>query len=96
MKFSAPIYILKQQAKAFSRKERIPLRDALDQIAKREGFGSWSLLAAKWNAYQASMSLSSQLRPGELVLISPSARTSDAVEARRSGAPHDRRLPVPR
>jgi len=69
MKFSAPIYILKQQAKGFARKEKIPLHDALDRIAKREGFGSWSLLAAKWNADEASTSLVSHLRPGELVLL---------------------------
>lgn len=50
MKFSAPIYILKQQAKAFARKNNIALHEALDRIAKREGFASWSLLAAKWRA----------------------------------------------
>ncbi len=69
MKFSAPIYILKQQARAFSRKEKIPLHDALDRIAKQEGFGSWSLLAAKWSTDEASTSLLRQLRPGELVLL---------------------------
>ncbi len=69
MKFSAPIYILKQQAKAFARKDGIPLHDALDRVAKREGFGSWSLLAAKWNADKAGASLLRQLRPGELVLL---------------------------
>jgi len=69
MKFSAPIFILKQQAKGLSRKEKIPLHDALDRIAKREGFTSWSLLAAKWSADGATLSLSSHLRPGELVLL---------------------------
>ena len=69
MKFSAPIYILKQQAKAVARKDKIPLHDALDRIAKQEGFGSWSLLAATWNKNGASTSLLSQLRPGELVLL---------------------------
>ena len=69
MKFSAPIYILKQQAKALSRKDKIPLHDALDQIANQEGFSSWSLLAAKWTADEAGTSLLSQLRPGELVLL---------------------------
>ncbi len=69
MKFSAPIYILKQQARAFARKARIPLHDALDRIAKQEGFGNWSLLAAKWNTDKAGISLLRQLRPGELVLL---------------------------
>ena len=69
MKFSAPIYILKRQAKAMSRRERIPLYEALDRLAQREGLGTWSLLAAKWNADEGSTSLSSQLRPGELILL---------------------------
>lgn len=69
MKFSAPIYILKQQAKAFARTEKVALHDALDRIAKREGFGSWSLLAAKWSTDKVRSSLLSQLRPGELVLL---------------------------
>jgi replicative DNA helicase len=69
MKFSAPIYILKQRAKTFSRKEKVPLHDALDRIAKQEGFGSWSLLASTRKADEANSRLSSQLRPGELMLL---------------------------
>ena len=46
MRLSAPIYILKQQAKALARSERIPLHLALDRIANREGFRVWSHLAA--------------------------------------------------
>ncbi|MET0280858.1 MAG: DNA helicase [Steroidobacteraceae bacterium] len=69
MKFSAPIYILKQQAKALSRKDAIPLHDALDRIARREGFDRWSLLAASWSTDKSSNSLLRLLRPGELVLL---------------------------
>lgn len=69
MKFSAPIYILKQQAKAIARKNNVALHEALDRIAKREGFASWSLLAARWSRDETSTSLLSQLRPGELVLL---------------------------
>jgi len=69
MKFSAPIYILKQQARAFARKGRIPLHEALDRIAKQEGFDNWSLLAAKWNTDKPDSSLLRHLRPGELVLL---------------------------
>ena len=69
MKFSAPIYILKQRAKVLSRQEKVPLHDALDQIASQEGFGNWSLLAAKWAADEATNSLLTQLRPGEMVLL---------------------------
>jgi replicative DNA helicase len=69
MKLSAPIYILKQQARAFSRKEKIPLHTALDRIANREGFGTWSLLAAKLSSDESSATLFSQLHPGGLVLL---------------------------
>ena len=47
MKLSAPLYYLKRKAKLFSRAENIPLHEALDRIARQEGFGGWSLLAAK-------------------------------------------------
>ncbi len=38
MKLSAPVNILRRQARALSRKEQIPLHQALDRIARREGF----------------------------------------------------------
>jgi replicative DNA helicase len=69
MKFSAPIYLLKQQAKALSRKECIPLHRALDRIANREGFRTWSLLASKASPEQPAAALRAQLRPGDLVLL---------------------------
>lgn len=46
MQLSAPIYRLKRKAKLLSRSESIPLHKALDRIAYKEGFSSWSLLAA--------------------------------------------------
>lgn len=69
MKFSAPIYMLKQQAKNAARQHKIPLHDALDRIAREEGFDSWSLLAAQWGAGNSPASLLSQLRVGELLLL---------------------------
>lgn len=69
MKLSAPIYMLKQQAKALSRKENVPLHEALDRIARREGFGAWSLLATGANSFEPTSALLDQLRPGELVLL---------------------------
>lgn len=47
MKLSSPIYQLKRRARAIAREEGIPLHRAQDRIALREGFASWSLLAAK-------------------------------------------------
>lgn len=69
MKLSAPIYILKQQAKALSRKEDVPLHQALNRIAVREGFSAWSLLSAKAKSEKPVSTLLAQLRPGELVLL---------------------------
>jgi hypothetical protein len=42
MKLSAPLYHLKRKAKILSRAENIPLHEALDRIARQEGFGGWS------------------------------------------------------
>ena len=69
MKFSVPIFILKQQAKALSRSEKLPLHQALNRIAKREGFRSWDLLAQTWGAQEPAAALASRLQPGELVLM---------------------------
>jgi replicative DNA helicase len=67
MTLSAPIFVLKQQAKALARAAKIPLHEALNRIATREGFKAWSLLAA--SAGDPGTALLGQLRPGELVLI---------------------------
>ena len=69
MKLSAPVYILKQQAKALSRKKNVPLCQALDQIANQEGFSAWSLLAASINSDKPVSTLLAQLRSGDLVLL---------------------------
>ena len=69
MKFTAPIFILKQQAKALSRKEKIPLHQALDRIASREVFNAWSLLAAKAASDRPSERFLEELGPGDLALI---------------------------
>jgi len=92
MKLSAPIYILKQQAKSLPRKEKIPLHQALDLIANREGFSTWSLLAARWNSDEASTALLSRLSPGDLVLLGdrPGLRETllaDYTVARLESAP---------
>lgn len=69
MKLSAPIYRLKRQAKLLSREEAIPLYEALDRVATKEGFATWSLLAAKLSESSPAEKLYSQLRPTDLVLI---------------------------
>jgi len=69
MKLSAPIYVLKQQAKVLSRKENIPLYQALDLIANQEGFSAWSLLCARTIPKKPVATLWPQLRAGELILL---------------------------
>lgn len=68
MKLSAPIYRLKRQAKVLSRAEGIPLYQALNRIAVREGFARWSLLTAQRSTVPAR-ALLSRLSPGDLVLL---------------------------
>jgi hypothetical protein len=43
---TTPTYVLKRRAKELSRERGIPLHEAQKQIAKKEGFASWSLLVS--------------------------------------------------
>ena len=52
MKLSASIPNLKSQAKRKAKEEGIPLFEALNHIAQREGFSSWSLLARKLEEHE--------------------------------------------
>lgn len=92
MQLSAPVYRLKRQAKLLSRAEGIPLHEALDRIAVREGFARWSLLAAHLAATAPANTLLNRLAPGDLLLLG--ARPGQgktqlslelAVEAMKSG-----------
>ncbi len=69
MKLSAPVYRLKQKAKRLSRDAKLPLHQALDQIAVNEGFPAWSLLAAKASGISPAERLYDWLNPGELLLL---------------------------
>ncbi|MEM7062452.1 MAG: DNA helicase [Cyanobacteria bacterium P01_B01_bin.77] len=69
MKLSAPIYRLKRQAKLLSRAEGIPLHQALDRIAFKEGFTRWSLLAADISVTATARTLLGHFTPGDLVLL---------------------------
>lgn len=69
MRLSAPIYRLKRQAKLLSREEGIPLNEALDRVARDEGFQSWSLLAARESADSPAIKMLARLHPGDLVLL---------------------------
>jgi len=69
MKLSAPIFQLKRQAKKLARDQGLPLHDALDHIARQEGFTSWSLLAAKASGTRPSAEFLALLNPGDLALL---------------------------
>ncbi|MEE9453967.1 MAG: DNA helicase [Paracoccaceae bacterium] len=69
MKLSAPIYLLKRQAKQLSRKDGVSLNEALNNIARREGFESWSLLAARYARRGPATKLLAALNCGDLVLL---------------------------
>lgn len=69
MKFSAPIYRLKRRARILSRTTGIPHHEALDRIAREEGFRSWSLLAARASESRPGQRIRSELGQGDLVII---------------------------
>ena len=69
MKLSAPIFRLKRKARRKSREARIPLHQALDQVAREEGYEAWSLLAARHAEPSAGRRLIDACRQGDLVLL---------------------------
>lgn len=71
MKLSAPIYVLKNQAKLLKKSKSITQAEALNEIAIREGYTSWSLLMCKFENIlpQAYSEISDFLNPGDLVII---------------------------
>lgn len=94
MRLSAPIFRLKRQAKVLSRETSAPLHAALDQVAKQEGFRSWSHLAGSTTFDDPGTKLQAHLAPGDLVLLG--ARPGHGktllglqliVEAARTGRP---------
>lgn len=69
MNLSVPIYQLKRQAKLLSRHDGVPLHEALNSIAKQEGFQSWSLLAARHAESGPAAKILAALEIGDLVLL---------------------------
>lgn len=69
MRLSAPIYQLKRRAKILAKDERIALHEALDRIAREEGFAGWSLLSSKFAMSSPSITVLSRLSGGDLLLL---------------------------
>ncbi len=94
MTTSAPIHVLKREARRLARGEHIPLHQALDRIARREGFPRWSLLVHRTAPPPADPGLQfpietlsadtgarllDELRAGELLLIAARPRQGKTV-----------------
>lgn len=69
MRLSSPIYTLKRQAKLLARDNDIRLHEALDQIARKEGFKNWSHLAFNCSKTTPAKEILKQLSSGDMVLI---------------------------
>ncbi|MEE4012244.1 DNA helicase [Roseibium sp. FZY0029] len=69
MKLSAPVFRLKREARTLARSKTIALNRALDEIAVREGFRSWSHLASVARDQSPSIRLLSALEPGDMVIL---------------------------
>lgn len=71
MKLSAPIHVLKMQARELKKEKSITMVKALNLIANREGFNSWSLLQNKAGELLPNSfdELFDYLNPGDLILI---------------------------
>jgi replicative DNA helicase len=71
MKLSSPVHILKNQAKTLKRENAISMAEALDSIAKREGYSSWSLLKSKQSSVMPNSynEVLNYFNEGDLVLI---------------------------
>jgi replicative DNA helicase len=68
-KLSAPIFRLKRQARLLARDSKIPLHKALDTVARQEGYGTWSHLAASNVDHRRAKTLLAALTGGDLVLL---------------------------
>ncbi|WP_026793108.1 DNA helicase [Pleomorphomonas oryzae] len=69
MKLSAPIFQLKRRAKLMARAGNLPLHEALDKVAREEGFARWSLLSSTMAAGSLSQTVLSRLDDGDLLLM---------------------------
>lgn len=69
MKLSAPIFQLKRRAKLMARAGNLPLHEALDRVAREEGFARWSLLSSTMAAGSLSQTVLSRLDDGDLLLM---------------------------
>ena len=71
MKLSAPIHVLRSRAKTLKQRRNIPLTDAQNDIAKQQGFATWSLLMSRRDELLPNNlpELRQYLNGGDIVLV---------------------------
>ncbi|MEP0521837.1 MAG: DNA helicase [Hyphomicrobiales bacterium] len=69
MRLTNPIYQQKRQAKLQARRDGIPLYKALNNVAKTQGFGNWSLLARQNACCEPAVTMLNHLDATDLVLL---------------------------
>ena len=69
MTLSTPIFALKREARQIGRRQNVPLHAALNAVARREGYRSWSHLSAARPGADPLDSLSRRLDGGGLFLL---------------------------
>lgn len=69
MKLSAPIYQLKRQAKLLARKNKVPLHEALNSVAIKDGFKNWSQLASNYSSTSPASKILDSLQTGDMLLL---------------------------
>ncbi len=71
MTLSAPIHVLRSQAKKLKLEQKITLIEAQNRIAQREGFIAWSHLVAKQEGFlpDSIPELKDYLNQGDLILL---------------------------
>ncbi|MCK7612120.1 DNA helicase [Roseibium sediminicola] len=69
MKLTHPIYRLKRAARQKARQTRMPLSQALNELAAAEGFSNWNHLASAWRSRSPAEVLLDRLPLGSLILL---------------------------
>ena len=69
MKLSSPIFVLKRRARQISRETDLLLSQALNLVAKQEGYRSWGSLAAKYASTRTGVDVLARFEPGDFILM---------------------------
>lgn len=79
MPLSTPVYRLKHRAKLMAARDGTPLHQALNKIAKSEGYTNWSLLARDAKDAASATGVLRKFNAGDLVLLAARPRQGKTV-----------------